>query len=260
MNFNDLPTKSERIAHAQQQMAVHLDVPPWTLRQKVALTCAILFSEGHGSGLAGQITARIPDTENFYTQRLGLGLEEINASNLLVVDDTLTVLEGQGMANPANLFHTWIYKRRPDVRCVVHTHPMHISALSMLEQPLIVSHMDTCVLYDDVAFLKTWPGVPVGDSEGELISQTLGDKRAALLAHHGLVVACGSVEEACIVAIQCERAARLQLLAMAAGKIQPVSPDAGREAHDWILQERRSQANFSYYARSILRRSEVCLH
>jgi L-fuculose-phosphate aldolase len=133
-------------------------------------------------------------------------------------------------------FHTWIYSARPDVRCIIHTHPLHASALSMLERPLEIAHMDTCVLYGDVAFLETWPGVPVGNSEGEIISAALGNKRAILLAHHGLLVAAGSIEEACIVAIQFERAGKRQLLAQAAGPIQPIDPASGREAHDWILQ------------------------
>jgi L-fuculose-phosphate aldolase len=34
------------------------EMPPWSLRQKIALTCRILAAEGHESALAGQITAR----------------------------------------------------------------------------------------------------------------------------------------------------------------------------------------------------------
>ena len=41
--------------------------------------------------------------------------------------------------------------------------PTHIAALSMLEVPLQVSHMDLCPLYEDCAFLEAWPGVPVGN-------------------------------------------------------------------------------------------------
>lgn len=251
--------KDELVSRAKTQMQSHLEIPPWTLREKVALTCSILFEQGHDSGLAGQITARVPGTPGYLTQRLGLGFDEVTATNLLVVDEDLAVLEGSGMPNPANRFHSWIYRARPDVQCIVHTHPVHVSALSMLERPLVVSHMDTCVLYDDIAFVPHWPGVPVGNAEGELISGALGGKRAVLLAHHGLVVACRSVEEACVVAIQCERAARLQLLASAAGEVQPIDPALGREAHDWILQERRSQASFCYYARRVLKRGAGCL-
>ncbi|MFA0811416.1 class II aldolase/adducin family protein [Microbulbifer epialgicus] len=67
--------------------------------------------------------------------------------------------------------------------------------------------------FDDIAFPKEWPGVPVGNSEGEIIAGAIGDKRAILLAHHGLILACRSVEEACSMALQGERAARLQILA-----------------------------------------------
>lgn len=245
--------KDELIARAQAEMQRQFDTPQWSLRERLALTCRILFDGGHDSGLAGQITARTTEPGRYYTQRLGLGFDEITASNLLVVDEDLRVQEGGGMPNPANRFHSWIYRARPDVNCIIHTHPLHVASLSMLEVPLEVSHMDNCTLYDDVAFLKDWPGVPVGNEEGEIISAALGDKRAILLSHHGMLIAAGSVEEACVLALQFERAARMQLLAMAAGKIQPIPPELGREAHDWILTPKRSQVGFSYYARRALR-------
>ncbi len=251
--------KNELVDRVKEQMHQHLNVPGWTTKEKTALACQILFSQGHDSGLAGQVTTRFDGSPNFVTQRLGLGFDEIKVSNLLVVDEDLNIVEGNGMPNPANRFHVWIYRARPDVRCIIHTHPVHTSALSMLECPLEISHMDTCALYDDVAFLKTWPGVPVSNNEGDIISAALGSKRAILLAHHGLVVACRSVEEACIVAIQCERAAKMQLLASPAGKIQKIDPTLGREAHDWILQDKRSQATFYYFARRILQQSPDCL-
>ncbi|WP_425298745.1 hypothetical protein [Nocardia farcinica] len=49
-----------------------------------------------------------------------------------------------------------------------------------------------------------------------------------------------------------ERAAALQLAAMAAGTIAPLPDRLAREAHDWTLTPRRSQANFAYYARRAL--------
>jgi len=86
------------------------------------------------------------------------------------------------------------------------------------------------------------------------ISAALGDKRAILLAHHGQLVASSSVEEACSLAVLIERAARLQLLAMAAGTIKSLPEELAREAHDWTLTPKRSTANFAYYARRALRR------
>lgn len=231
----------------------------YSLRQKVALTCRILFDNGHDSGLAGQITARGEVSGTFLTQRLGFGFDEISAGNLLLVDEDLRVLEGEGMPNPANRFHSWIYRARPDVRCIIHTHALYTAALSMLEVPLVISHMDNCVLYDDVAFLPKWPGVPVGNEEGNLIADALGNKRALLLAHHGLLVACSSIEEACLIALAFERTARMQLLASAVGQIHPIEPELAREAHDWILRASRSASTFAYYARRSLKRCSDCL-
>lgn len=239
---------------AQAAMAAEFGGSPWTTRQKLALTCRALYDAGHDSGLAGQITARAEQPGTFYTQRLGLGFDEITEDNLLLVDEDLEVLEGSGMANPANRFHSWIYRARPDVQCIVHTHPFHVAALSMLEVPLIVSQMDIAPLYDDCAFLPEWPGVPVGNEEGEIITAALGDKKAVLLAHHGHVVAGASIEEACSLAVLIERGAKLQLAAMAAGTIAPLPDRLAREAHDWTLTPKRSQANFAYYARRALTR------
>ncbi|GAB2509223.1 aldolase [Nocardia heshunensis] len=246
--------KPELMAAAERAMRTEIPAGTWTDRQKIALTCRALSDAGHDSGLAGQISARATAPGTFLTQRLGLGFDEITDANLLLVDEDLTVLEGGGMANPANRFHSWIYRARPDVNCIVHTHSLHVAALSMLEVPLQVSQMDLAPLYDDCAFLADWPGVPVGNEEGEIISAALGDKRAILLAHHGQLVVGATIEEACSLAHLIERAAHLQLLAMAAGEIKPLPPRLAQEAHDWTLRPKRSEANFAYYARRVLRR------
>jgi L-fuculose-phosphate aldolase len=224
--------KQELVSQAQAQMQSKFSIPERSVREKLAITSRVLYDGGHDSGLAGQITARGPEPGSYYTQRLGLGFDEISVSNILLVNEDLEVLEGHGMPNPANRFHSWVYRNRPDVQCIVHTHP----------------------LYDDCAFLEEWPGVPVGNEEGDIISRALGDKRAILLAHHGMLVAATSVEEACVLSLQFERTARMQLIAMSAGEIKPIKPELGREAHDWILRPRRSQIGFEYYARKALSR------
>ena len=252
--------KDQLVKQALTQMQSTLADNTWTDRQKLALTCRILFEHGHDSGLAGQITARGPTPGTYYTQQLGLGFDEITASNLLLVNEDLEVLEGHGMPNPANRFHSWVYRGRPDVNCIIHTHPTHIAALSMLEVPLQVSHMDLCPLYEDCAFLEAWPGVPVGNEEGEIITAALGAKRAILLSHHGQLSTGASIEEACVIAQLIERAAKLQLLAMAAGTIKPILPELGREAHDWISKPKRHGAAFNYYARQNLRQHADCLN
>ncbi|NRA21166.1 MAG: aldolase [Oceanospirillaceae bacterium] len=252
-------SKEELMINSQTQMKNIIDDISLTDRQKLALTCRILFDKGHDSGLAGQITCRAEQPNTFLTQRFGLGFDEISAASLIEVDHDLKPLNGEGMANPANRFHTWIYKEHPEVNCIIHTHPTYIAALAMLKVPLIIAQMDTCALYNDCSFVAEWPGVPVGNEEGMLISKALGKNRAVFLAHHGQLVTGKTIEEACNLAILIERAAKLQLLAMSGGQIQPLPSALAQEAHDWLTTDKRNKVNFAYYARQALKTHTDCI-
>lgn len=245
--------------HTERQMAEVLADPGWSDRQKLALAARALARDGHSSGLAGQITARADQPGSFWTLGFGLGFDEATASVMIRIDEELRMVEGHGMANPATRFHMWVYRGRPDVRCIVHTHPPYASALSMVGEPLVIAHMDSTPLYDDCAYLADYPGVPVADEEGRIISQALGTKRAILLGHHGLLTACSSIAEATMLAIFMERACALQLRARAIGPIQPIKPEYGRESHDFLLKPKITGATFNYFARQVLRDSPETL-
>jgi len=251
--------KAEYHAQTAERMERHFVVPEWSIRQKLALACRMLAADGHDSGLAGQLSARADRPGTYYMLRFGLGLDEATPDNLLLVDDDLKILDGTGMPNPSNRFHLWIYRAKPRVRSIMHTHPPYVSALSMIGVPLAVAHMDTSLFHDDCAWLPEWPGTPIGDEEGRIISEAIGDKRAILLAHHGQLAACKTIEEAAVLSIFIERAARLQLLAMSAGTIQAIDPQLAREAHDCRLKERAIAATFYYYARRVLRQDPACI-
>ncbi|MEI9923401.1 MAG: class II aldolase/adducin family protein [Bradyrhizobium sp.] len=111
------------------------------------------------------------------------------------------------MPNPGVRFHAWIYAKRPDVSAIVHKHPPACAALSMIGEPLAIAHMDATPLFDDCAFLPEWPGLPIGDDEGVIISDAMGTKHAILLATHGLLTAASSIEEATMLAVWMEHAA-----------------------------------------------------
>ena len=110
-------------------------------------------------------------------------------------------------------------------------------------------------MYEDVAHLPEWPGVPFGDEEGEIISGALGeDKWSVMAAHHGLFVGGRTMEEATYRAFFFEHAAQMQLRAMAAVPGQPL-PDVDRDialrAKDWRLNEGPVAAHFDSWMRQV---------
>jgi L-fuculose-phosphate aldolase len=220
------------------------DLPP---REALASACRILAREGHESGLAGQVTARGEQPGTWWTLQFGFGFEEASADRMVLVDEDLRPLRG-GRPNPGTRFHIWIYRRRPDVSAIVHTHAPYASALAATGQPLRTIHMDSAMLHG-TAHLAEWPGVPVADDEGRIISAALGDAKTILLANHGLLAAGTCVEEAAYLAVFFERAARMQLRAMAAGGFKEVRPELAEEACKFLLQPSIVKGTFAYWKR-----------
>jgi L-fuculose-phosphate aldolase len=180
------------------------------LQDRIVLACRLLADEGHARTLAGQVTVRAGEG-TFWTNAFGTGLAETTRETLLRIDGDMKVVEGAGNPNPAIRFHLWIYERRPKLASIVHTHPPSASALSLLGQPLVVAHMDATMFHEDCAYLAEWPGVPLYNEEGRIISETLGTKRSILLAHHGLLTTGATLDEALYLAIYLERACEMQL-------------------------------------------------
>jgi L-fuculose-phosphate aldolase len=244
MNDRDKAYFQERVS---REMAEDLKVPALPAPETLAAACRILAREGHESGLAGQVTARGEEPGTWWTLQFGYGLDEATAERMVLVDEDLKPLRG-GRANPGVRFHVWIYRQRPEVCAIVHTHPPHASALAATGAPLKIAHMDASMLHG-TAHLPEWPGVPVADDEGRIISGALGEAKTILLANHGLLAAGSSIEEATYLAVFMERACRMQLLAAAAGGVREVKPELAREAKAFLLQPAIVRGTFAYWAR-----------
>jgi L-fuculose-phosphate aldolase len=244
-----LREKSYFDKRATQEMSKHLQIVERDTKETMAYACRILAMTEQEAGLAGQISVRSERPGAYWTLRFGLGFDEAKPEDFIEVDRDLNTLTGEGMANPATRFHLWVYDARPDVNCIIHTHSPWASSLAAARQPLVISQMDMTPLHNDCAFLGEWPGVPIADDEGVIISQALGEKKAIILAHHGYLTAGTSCEEATYLSVYLERAARMQIRAQAFGNLTPVDDKLAAEAHDYLLKTSIVKATFNYWCR-----------
>ena len=239
--------KQSFIDRVNREMSQDLSGLKKSTPEMLAIACRILAAEGHESGLAGQVTARADQPNTWWTLEFGYGFDEATANRMVLVDEDLKPLSG-ARPNPGVRFHVWIYRKRPDVQAIIHTHAPYASALSCTSSSLRTIHMDTAMLHGS-AHLPDWPGVPVADDEGRIISGALGAAKTILLANHGLLAAGASVAEAAYLAVFFERAARMQLRAMAAGGFKEVKQELAEEARDFLLQPSIVRGTFAYWAR-----------
>lgn len=246
---HELRSKEYFDQRATREMARNLTPRDIPLKHRLAYAARILAMTGQEAGLAGQLTARSDKADTYWTLRFGLGFEEATADDFIEVDKDLNTVTGEGMANPATRFHLWVYRSRPDVTSIIHTHSPWASALAAARQPLVIAQMDMTPLFNDCAFLSEWPGVPIADHEGTLISEALGGMKSIILAHHGYLTAGVSVEEATYLSVYLERAARMQIRAKTFGDLSPVDPILAQEAHDYLLKPSIVNATFDYWCR-----------
>ena len=200
------------------------------LHRKQQLVAAFrLFGKfGFDEGVAGHITARDPEnTDHFWVNPMGVSFKQIKMSHLLLVNHQGEVVEGQGLLNGAAFtIHSRIHAARPDVVAAAHAHSIYGKSWSTLGRLLDPITQDSCAFYNDHILFDVFNGVVLDTSEGELLAERLGDKKAAILQNHGLITVGESVEAAAWWYITMERSCQAQLLAEAAGNPILISDQA----------------------------------
>ena len=226
-----------------------------TLRRELLLAFHILDLAGQNSGIAGHLTARLPGAEEFWCHGHGQGFDEVRAADLNRAGFDLTRRAGDGRIGPSLAIHAAIYRARPDVTCVVHTHDAAAVALTAAGAELQPLYQSALIFADDIATHSDYGGIVETAESGRALAAALGPRRALLLANHGTLVAGASIREAVHATIMLAEACRIQLQAMAAAPGQALRAVDAATAHDakgFLLSQRVLALRWDYYVRGAL--------
>ena len=178
------------------------------LQTQVAWACRILAMGGHSDLTLGHISARGPD-DWVYIKRKGLGLNEVTPDDILTIDLDRNKLAGTGMVHLEAVLHTEVYRLRPDVKAVAHTHPPYATALSASSTELKFVNHDAVLFRDGVGIFDGTADLILDTEMGQAVASVLGQRRVALLSNHGILAADSSVPWVVYTALTLERAARI---------------------------------------------------
>jgi L-ribulose-5-phosphate 4-epimerase len=146
------------------------------------------------------------------------GMDKLEGRDMVVVDESGTLLEGNE-APPAEVFiHTEIYKNRPDVHAIVHTHQPAATTLGLIEsalKPLL--HIPSSYVSEPDVGLWPCPLLVTNAQLGAELSAAVGQRNYCHLQGHGIVALGGSVEEAVVRAVMLEEQARANLAVLSTG-------------------------------------------
>jgi len=96
-------------------------LPELSPQAQVALMCRMLFREGWNEHIAGHITYRLEDGR-ILANPWELAWDELCASDIITLDESGAVLEGEWNITPAVGLHLQLHRLRPDVNVVIHNH------------------------------------------------------------------------------------------------------------------------------------------
>jgi HCOMODA/2-hydroxy-3-carboxy-muconic semialdehyde decarboxylase len=183
----------------------------------------------------GHVSIRHPADPNRYLMARAIAPGLVTADDILEFDLDSNPVDRRGRAMFVERFiHGEIYKARPDVMSVIHTHSTGVIPFSVTQTPLKP-------IFHNASFLHV--GVPVWESRdgfgatkmlvsdgklGQSLAATLGDKPVALMRGHGNVVVGPNVRIATARAIFTDENARMLAVALSfGGPVNTVSPAEG---------------------------------
>jgi L-fuculose-phosphate aldolase len=183
------------------------------LRQRLAQACRILAWAGQGDDIWGHATVRVPGTDTFWMKPHKMGLEEVRAQDLLLVNLDGKVVKGTRPRHSEVFIHAEILRARPEVGAVVHTHPVAPTVFSSLGVPLRpITHEGSYFSPPDVPRFDETSDLIVTPERGKSVARALGNRPALLLVAHGIVTVGATIEEAAVNALCIDKAARAQLM------------------------------------------------
>lgn len=219
-------------------------------RFAIAAARRMLYRAGLDSQIGGHVSLRAGD-DSFLVSPFQY-FDETLPEDVLEVGFDLKVRSGHARTAPGVAFHADIYRARPDVDCVIHTHSRLITTLTTTGQALGMYHLYSSVFLDDLATF-TDEGVLTAEREGELIVEALGDRRGLLMSHHGAINVGPTIELTTAEAMLLEICAGYQLEALKVGghELPRASAESYRDAYmKFGLREEMWNANLRRLRRS----------
>jgi len=163
----------------------------------------------------GNVSARDPETGLIVIKPSGIRYENLTPENMVVVDAQGSVVEGDLKPSSDTASHCYIYRSKPEINGIVHTHSRYATAFAALGKPI------PCFLTgmaDEFGGEIPCGGFALigGEAIGQEVVRCLQDSRspAVILQNHGVFAVGHSAEAAVKAAVMAEDSAATSWLAL----------------------------------------------
>jgi L-ribulose-5-phosphate 4-epimerase len=203
------------------------------LRREVCALHAELPRHGLVVWTSGNVSARVPGEDLMVIKASGVPYEDLTPEAIVVCDLDGALVEGELSPSSDAATHAYVYRHRPDVGGVAHTHSPYATAWAARGEaiPCVL----TAIADEFGGEIPIGPFARIGDEEiGRGIVETLAGHRspAVLMRSHGVFTIGAGARDAIKAAVMCEDAARTVHLARELGDPIPLTREDINALHD----------------------------
>lgn len=172
-----------------------------------------VLESGLVRGTGGNLSVRVGDSGEYYIiTPSGMNYKLISPKDIpvIAISDGKKI-EGDNKPSIEHIMHREIYKKRPDVKAIIHTHSFYAKVLSLIEKHLPTIDLSVVLMGGAI---QVAPYARPGTKElAKEVIQALGKRKAVLLANHGQVSVGSSLKEAFNTSLSLEECAHMYVLA-----------------------------------------------
>ncbi len=212
------------------------------LRADLALALRAAAHHGLSEGVCNHFSVELPDGSNrFLLNPRGLLWQEIQADDIVLIDEQGNQLAGRHPVEPTAMFIHAAIHRIARKACVLHVHMPYATALTatgarMLDTALSQNAMR---FHGRVAADTEYNGLALDVAEGERIAHAMHGRDIVFLANHGVVVCGETIAHAYDDLYYVERACMVEVLARQTGlPLLPVRQELAAHVEAQVRGER----------------------
>jgi L-fuculose-phosphate aldolase len=225
-------------------------------KQRLIAAGLILEDQGQGDFTRGHVSLRVPgDPAHFIMKPHSWGFGEMTMENIVTCNLAGEKVAGGGRRHSEVFIHSEIYRARPEVNSVIHTHPTYAVAFSATGRELLPISQPGSAFADGVPYFTDTVDLIRTPEMGAAVARALGPKKAVLMRNHGVAVVGASLEESVILAVMLDNACQIQLLAEAGGGLgERFGAGPVASLHHNITRPEQYVINFDFLLRRARRR------
>jgi L-ribulose-5-phosphate 4-epimerase len=180
---------------------------------------------------SGNVSGRDPETGLVVIKPSGVLFEDLTPDNMVVVDLDGNIVEGKLGVSTDTATHLYVYRHRPDVLGLVHTHSTFATAFAAVGKPIPVY---LTAIADEFGCPVPCGGyAQIGGEEiGKEMLRAIGDSPAILMKNHGVFTIGKGPRQALKAAVMTEDVARTVFYALQLGQPDELDPAEVAANHD----------------------------